>query len=144
MKNFRLDFNSRILISVALVVLAFVVIYSAFDVPIASSFGAEETYISAEFDVTQTTGDDSTSAVATSNKSNFSNSAKTSVVNGCVNINTAGLSELENLEGIGQTKAQAIIDYRNENGKFNSIDEIKEVNGIGDKTFEKIKDKIEV
>ncbi|MEW6518569.1 MAG: ComEA family DNA-binding protein [Thermodesulfobacteriota bacterium] len=62
---------------------------------------------------------------------------------GAVNINTADLQTLESLPGIGASKAQAIIDYRTEHGNFKSIDELKNVKGIGDKVLEKIKDQIE-
>lgn len=61
-----------------------------------------------------------------------------------ININTATLEELMTLSGIGQAKAQAIIDYRNSNGKFKSIEEIKNIDGIKDAIFNKIKDKIKV
>jgi len=60
-----------------------------------------------------------------------------------VNINTADLQTLESLPGIGASKAQAIIDYRTEHGNFKSIDDLKNVKGIGDKVLEKIKDQIE-
>lgn len=63
---------------------------------------------------------------------------------GKVNINTASESELTSLPGIGPTKAQAIIQYRQENGSFKTIDDIKNVSGIGEKTFEKLKDSITV
>lgn len=59
-----------------------------------------------------------------------------------VNINTAGIGELMELDGIGEAIAKRIIDYRNEHGKFASIEEIKNVSGIGDKKYEKIKDYI--
>lgn len=65
-------------------------------------------------------------------------------VSGLVNLNTATASQLDTLDGIGATYAQRIIDYREANGGFKSIDEIKNVKGIGDKTFEKIKDQITV
>jgi len=61
-----------------------------------------------------------------------------------VNINTATISEFTTLNGIGESKAQKIIDYRNENGLFSKIEDIKNVSGISDATFEKIKDSITV
>jgi len=65
-------------------------------------------------------------------------------VGGKININTASVTELDSLSGIGPTYAQRIIDYRNSNGGFKSIDEIKNVKGIGDKTFDKFKDRITI
>lgn len=56
-----------------------------------------------------------------------------------VNINTATQTELETLPGIGPSLALKIINYRNENGKFSSIDEIKNVSGIGESKFEELK-----
>ncbi len=61
-----------------------------------------------------------------------------------ININTAGAAELETLNGIGKVIAQRIIDYRTENGGFDSIEEIMEVSGIGEKKFAAIKDYITV
>lgn len=61
-----------------------------------------------------------------------------------ININTASKEELDTLPGIGEATAQKIIEYRNKNGKFSNIEEIKEVSGIGDSKFEKIKDYIKV
>lgn len=63
---------------------------------------------------------------------------------GLVNINTAPLSELTRVSGIGESRAQAIIDYREKNGSFRSIEEIKKVDGIKDGLFSKIKDYITV
>lgn len=64
-------------------------------------------------------------------------------VNGKVNINTASLEELMTLTGVGESKAKAIIEYREKN-KFKSIEEIKEVRGIGDSIFDKIKENITI
>lgn len=64
--------------------------------------------------------------------------------NGKININVATKEELLSLDGIGDIKAQAIINYRNDKGIFNEIDDIKNVSGIGDSLFEKIKDYITV
>lgn len=59
-----------------------------------------------------------------------------------VNINTATLNELDSLPGIGPSTAQKIIDYREENGNFKTIEDLQNVKGIGDAKFEEIKDKI--
>lgn len=56
-----------------------------------------------------------------------------------ININTATQTQLESLPGIGPSIATKIINYRKENGKFNKIEDIKEVSGIGNSKFEKIK-----
>ena len=61
-----------------------------------------------------------------------------------ININTATKSELTKLSGIGDTKAEAIIEYRKNSGLFKTIEDLKKVSGIGDKTFEKIRDSIKV
>ena len=61
-----------------------------------------------------------------------------------ININTASKEELITLPKIGNVKADAIISYRKDNGNFNSIDEIKNVKGIGDSLFEAIKDYITI
>jgi len=59
-----------------------------------------------------------------------------------VNINEASVKELAGLSGIGKTKAEAIIAYRSKHGKFESVDDIKKIKGIGKKTFENIRNKI--
>src|SRR4051812_44716639 len=61
-----------------------------------------------------------------------------------VNINTATKEQLESLNGIGPVKAQAIIDYRTKNGRFKSPEDVKNVTGVGDATFEKIRGDIAV
>lgn len=61
-----------------------------------------------------------------------------------VNINNAGMTELNSLPGIGEVLANRIIEYRSEKGDFKSVEELKNVSGIGDKKFSEIKDKITV
>lgn len=61
-----------------------------------------------------------------------------------VNINKADLTELQKLTGIGQKKAQDIIDFRMKNGDFKSIEDLGKVSGFGDKTLEKLKDEISI
>ena len=61
-----------------------------------------------------------------------------------ININIANLEQLMKISGVGKTKAEAIISYREKNGDFKKKEDITKVHGIGKATFEKIKDKIEV
>ena len=61
-----------------------------------------------------------------------------------ININTANKEQLMKISGVGKTKAEAIISYRDKNGDFKKKEDITKVRGIGKATFEKIKDKIEV
>lgn len=67
-----------------------------------------------------------------------------SAAGGKININTADSIALQQLNGVGPATAQKIIDYRTSNGSFKSIEDIKNVSGIGDKTFEKLKDYITI
>nr|WP_288712571.1 helix-hairpin-helix domain-containing protein [uncultured Intestinibacter sp.] len=86
----------------------------------------------------------SDSTQVTSNKdNNSSNNATQSDSQGSkININTADLKQLDNIPGVGEATANKILSYRDENGEFKSIEEIKNVNGIGDKKFENMKDLI--
>ena len=63
---------------------------------------------------------------------------------GKINLNSASKEELMTLSGIGEVKAQAIISYREEHGGFQSIEELTEVAGIKDASFQKVKDQIKV
>ena len=64
--------------------------------------------------------------------------------NGKININKADISELTSISGIGEGTALKIINYRNQNGKFKSIEDLKNVSGIGEKKFESIREYITV
>lgn len=59
-----------------------------------------------------------------------------------VNINKAGLEELQTVRGIGPALAERIMNYRQANGGFKTLEELKEVKGIGDAKFEKIRSQI--
>ncbi len=63
---------------------------------------------------------------------------------GKINLNTATAAQLCELSGIGESKAEAILQYREENGGFQTVDELTQVSGIGDSTLEKIRDYIYV
>lgn len=65
-----------------------------------------------------------------------------SVSSGKININTADAEALQEIPGVGPATAEKIIAYRESNGRFQTIEDIKNVSGIGEKTFEKMKDKI--
>lgn len=70
---------------------------------------------------------------------NLNNNEIQNIKSDKININTANKEQLMSLKGIGEVYSQRIIDYRKTN-KFDTIEEIKEIKGIGEKTFEKIKD----
>ncbi len=73
-----------------------------------------------------------------------STSKETKTTSSQININTATEEELQTLSGIGESRAKAIIEYRNQKGKFEKIEDIKNVSGIGDALYEKIKSNITV
>ena len=69
-------------------------------------------------------------------------SAQESPKSSKVNINKADVSELQNLPGVGVSLAEKIFNYRKENGNFKKIEDLKNVNGIGEKKFEALKEYI--
>ena len=75
---------------------------------------------------------------------NIEDSSNQKNQNGKVNINKATVSELTNVPGIGASTAEKIIAYRDKNGKFKTIEDIKNVSGIGQNKYENIKDHITV
>ena len=84
----------------------------------------------------------------TSTSSDFQNSisssSSSSSKNNKININRATQTELETIPGVGPSTALKIINYREKNGKFASIEDIKNISGIGDAKYEKMKDFISV
>lgn len=81
----------------------------------------------------------STGSVGQSSPSSIGNSAS-----GMININTAGITELDKLPGIGPALAERIIQYRNEHGAFGKPEDLQKVSGIGAKTYEKMASMISV
>lgn len=87
--------------------------------------------------VTKDAGDEKILTTNNGTNKNFKDTAK-------VNINTAGVEKLMTLTGIGEVMAQKIVNYREENGKFQKIEDLKNVSGIGESKFNNIKDKITI
>jgi competence protein ComEA len=82
----------------------------------------------------------SSRSVSSNERSEASKTAKlTHPSEGLVNINTANLEELQRLPGVGPVTAQRILEYRNRNGRFESVDELMEVEGIGPSKLEKMR-----
>ena len=78
------------------------------------------------------------------NKSQGNREPKETIINKKVNINKASQEELDSLPGIGPSTARKILEYRKQNGNFKNIEDIKEVSGIGEAKFEKIREMITV
>lgn len=76
--------------------------------------------------------------------SGINSTSSNNIQSGKVNLNTATKEQLKTLTGIGDSTAQKIIDYRNENGKFNNVEDIMNVSGVGDSKYQKIKNDITV
>ncbi len=139
--------HEKILIIVALTLCAGILFYNAFFIPQISI--PSVIYVDANENSENSTPEQSadSSAGSENDSNNHSDGTensqnKSAESSSKVNINTATAEELEKLDGIGPAIAQRIVDYRNANGKFLSIDEIKNVSGIGEKMFEEFKDDI--
>ena len=89
--------------------------------------------------IDQNLGGESSDALVNDTGSELATNSGVIPENGKISLNQASLEELMLLNGIGEVKAQAIITYREANGGFKTIEELKNVDGIGDSTFEKIK-----
>lgn len=66
------------------------------------------------------------------------------LVSAAVDLNTATVADLEKVKGLGPVKSKAIIEYRDKNGPFKSVDDLKGVKGIGAKTIEKLRPELSV
>lgn len=114
----------------------------------AAQTTAQTTASSAAQQVTQTPQVSQTSQVSqtpqVSPTAHAEAPAESEPENGLININTATLDELMQLDGIGEVKGRAIIAYREEHGSFASVSELLNVKGIGEKTLEKLRDNVTV
>lgn len=88
--------------------------------------------------------EESTEAAESTGMVSENSSGSSSNAKGKININKATASELTAIPGVGESTAQKIVAYREENGKFKTIEDIKNVSGIGDNKFNNIKDYIAV
>lgn len=146
----------RYLVVIAAVLCALIIGYNAFYVPDASM-----STITVAVDSSASSEEYTPNAPSESNlegmNSGAASQAKRSVASakpassaasknkGKVNINTATAQQLsDGLNGVGAVMAKRIVAYREKNGAFHSIQQLKNVSGIGDKTFEKLKDQITV
>lgn len=117
-----------IVLSLFYMLCAALILYNTFSVP--------PVYSSA-FIETNSVADETDFTAETDTVSSNSNASESGV--SVININTCSYEELLTLSGIGPSKAQAILEYRQINGGFSSIEEIKNVKGIGEKTYEAIR-----
>lgn len=128
----------KILIIIALALFAGVIFYNAFYIP--SPTIPTVIYLDKDPDESSQNSTKSIDENENSQNSNTSTSNNSASISGKININTANASKLEELPGVGEAIAKKIIEYREYNGNFSSIEEIKNVSGIGESKFEKMKD----
>ena len=142
--------QEQILSVIALVLLAGVIIYHVLSSPLTYEVTVEEgvttetvvATTSVSFSLSDAETGESTTLTETSTA--VPTAAPGIDATGKVNLNTAGIEDLKTLKGIGDSKAQAILDDRTENGPFASIEDLTRVRGIGQKTFENLRDQITV
>ena len=130
----------KILIIVSLVLFSGIIFYNAFFIPEVST--PTVIYVDKDYSSNENLNN-STNSFSNQEADVNSNQNINSPTNSGekVNINTATESELaEKIPGVGESIAKRIVEYRNYNGNFSSVEEIKNVSGIGDKKFEAMKD----
>ncbi|MCI1964890.1 MAG: helix-hairpin-helix domain-containing protein [Oscillospiraceae bacterium] len=133
--------QKRLLILLAALVCAVMIGYNAFYVPDATLLWAQNSSSYSSVNTAWQTGDSSLAESAESSRLNKdSSSSHVSQEKGKININTASAQELsDGLNGIGDVLAERIVEDRENNGPFCSVEDVKRVPGIGDKILEKIR-----
>lgn len=135
----------RYLMAIAAVLLALIIGYNAFYVPDASMSTIRITTDASSTTDETYTPRSSTASSAAHSSAYSSGASKSKTVGDKININTATAQQLsDGLDGIGEVMAKRIVDYREKNGNFKSIEAIKNVSGMGEKTFAKLKDNITI
>lgn len=128
--------QSEILIGISLIIVGIIILYISLSQPkvISKSKSSESVSSVATVDDTTLTAEESSSSSAKIEKDE----------NVVVNINTCSPEELMQIPGIGESKANAIVAYRNVIGSYSSTEEVKNISGFSDKFYESIKDNITV
>lgn len=138
--------QSDVLVGIALLLIAAVFAYLGFSQPkVSNDYTVEQTtaqVYSPEFDET-TQGSTTASQNYSQNHSYVDGNTQTNsdaeaLVNFPINLNTCTKEELMAIDGIGDARAEAILAYRDKLGGYTSVEQLKDISGIGDKTFEKI------
>lgn len=152
----RLSRTEAAVLAAGLLLAAALILYHAFDAqpldPVIETFPASGTAAAAEpasdSSATRRTPQETSRPEAPQQRETRAESSKAAASgqqrSGPVNLNTATREELMTLSGIGEVKADAIIAYRTENGVFQSVEQLLEVSGIGEKTLEKLRAQVYV
>ena len=142
--------QEQILSVIALVLLAGVIIYHVLSSPLTYEVTVEEGVttetVVATTSVSLSLTDPEPGETTTASEPSTETATASPGIDdtGKVNLNTASMEDLKTLKGIGDAKAQAILDDRTENGPFAAIEDLTRVSGIGQKTFENLRDQITV
>lgn len=118
--------QSLIVIGFGLIILAGIILYFAFSIPKVN----DETVLNKTVTISETH--------STGQKISNKNGNSESSIDYPININTCTVDDLVTINGIGEKKASAIVEYRDIIGGYTSVEEIKNIKGIGDKVFDKI------
>ena len=138
--------QASIIIGIGLIVVSIVLVIYAFKLPKVNNLELEDYSRSAASSISST--DDNSTAfqkqnsvvdkTTVINETQSQQNVLTTNVEYPINLNSCSLEELTTIDGIGETRAQAILDYRDYLGGYTSVSQLKDIKGIGDATFAKI------